>query len=261
MSQHHVRYWLAVPAAGAGRRLGGSTPKQYLALQQRTLLEWSLSPFLADPRCRGATVALAPEDDRGAVVLASLGATLPSSRSGAALRLRSVIGGMERADSVIAALTDLAGVAAPQDWVLVHDAARPCVTGAEIDALLGALDSLPEVGVGGLLAVPVSDTLKRAQDSPAGSQTVPREGLWRALTPQAFRLAPLLAALRAAGSAGRRPTDEAQAMEWVGDRAVLVPGLATNIKVTTPDDLALAAVILAARGSPDPYRAQAAQGA
>ncbi len=261
MSQHRVAYWLAVPAAGAGRRLGGSTPKQYLALQQRTLLEWSLSPFLADPRCRGATVALAADDSLGVSLLASLGATLPAGRRGADLRLRSVVGGLERADSVIAALTDLGEVAAPQDWVLVHDAARPCVSGEEIDALLGALQSLPAAGAGGLLAVPVADTLKRAQDSPAGSQTVPREGLWRALTPQAFRLGPLLASLRAAVSTGRRPTDEAQAMEWAGDRAVLVPGLATNIKVTTPDDLALAGMILAARGSPSACRAPAAQGA
>lgn len=198
------------------------------------MLEWALAPFAADARCRGLALALAPGDSRGADLAGQLGF--------AALRVAA--GGAERGHSVLNALDALAADAAqPGDWVLVHDAARPCVDPAEIDALLAACSA---AGRGGLLALPVADTVKRASGGDV-ERTEPRAELWRALTPQMFRLGELRAALRAALEAGRLPTDEAQAMEWRGARPLLVPGRASNLKVTAAEDFALAAALLAAR--------------
>jgi 2-C-methyl-D-erythritol 4-phosphate cytidylyltransferase len=230
-----MRYWLVVPAAGGGRRFGGDVPKQYSPLAGRSLIEWSLAPFLDDARCRGMVVALAA-DDRWFE-------KLPLSRHP---RLATVAGGTERSDSVRLALqaltvADAAGdTAIAADWVLVHDAARPCVSAAEIDALL---DISPD-DIGAVLAVPVADTLKRADGQGHVSQTEDRAALWRALTPQMFRLGLLRAALAAASEAGRVPTDESQAVEWLGHRPRLVHGSARNIKVTEPGDLALAEFLL-----------------
>jgi 2-C-methyl-D-erythritol 4-phosphate cytidylyltransferase/2-C-methyl-D-erythritol 2,4-cyclodiphosphate synthase len=224
-----MRYWLVMPAAGSGRRFGNQ-PKQYQRLLGRTLLEWSLAPFLADARCAGIVVALAAGDDRFAAL-----------RCAGDPRVRAVTGGAERADSVRAGLAALQ--AADDDLVLVHDAARPCISSAEIDALLaqaGQCDS------GALLATPVADTLKRAGtvDSTAVAETAARDHLWRALTPQAFRARLLRRALDAAAAAGRQPTDEAQAVEWLGLAPRLVAGSTRNIKVTEPGDLQLAAAML-----------------
>ena len=233
------QYWLVVPAAGRGQRFGGELPKQYLPLRQRSMLEWSLQPFLADAACAAAVVAVAADDVHWAGVQARLGA-----------RVRAVHGGAERADSVFAALDALrASGVAEQAWVLVHDAARPCVTAGEILALRNtvARHATGSPLDGGLLALPLADTLKRGEAHEHGvrvSATVPRESLWRALTPQMFRLGALHAALAAARIAGRTPTDEAQAIEWAGGAPRLVAGEATNLKVTTPADFALAAQIL-----------------
>lgn len=233
------QYWLVVPAAGRGQRFGAALPKQYLPLHGRSLLEWALSPFLADGACAGAVVAVAADDAQWSAVAPRLGA-----------RVRAVPGGAERADSVLAALVALraAGVA-ESAWVLVHDAARPCVTHGEIAALRDTVNAHAkgEPLDGGLLALPLADTLKRGEAHEHGvrvQDTVPRESLWRALTPQMFRLGALHAALSAARAAGRTPTDEAQAIEWAGGAPRLVAGEATNLKVTTPADLALAARIL-----------------
>ncbi|MBU6377829.1 MAG: 2-C-methyl-D-erythritol 4-phosphate cytidylyltransferase [Gammaproteobacteria bacterium] len=238
-----------MPAAGRGQRLGADLPKQYLSIAGRTLLEWALRPFVADPACRGLVVALGPGDPYWPAVRARLG--------------RAVIeapGGKERGDSVRQALETLrTRGAADTDWVLVHDAARPCVTAAEIAALRHGVvrESTAPDGLaanaplaGGLLALPLADTLKRSAVAGAGvvsAATVPREGLWRALTPQMFRLGELLDALRAAAAAGRVPTDEAQAMEWRGATPRLISGESTNLKVTTMADLALAEGILRGR--------------
>ena len=145
--------------------------------------------------------------------------------------------------------------ATAQDWVLVHDAARPCLGAEDLERLLGRLGSH---ALGGLLAAPTTDTLKRARPSsgqPAGGdqevmQTADRADLWRALTPQMFRYARLCEALDRALAAGRLPSDEAQALEWLGERPILVPGSATNIKVTAPDDVLIAAALLRARAGP-----------
>ena len=155
-----------------------------------------------------------------------------------------VDGGAQRSDSVLRALDDLAGRAADTDWVLVHDAARPCLSAADLERLLNAgTDSQG----GALLAAPVADTIKRATDDGRSGGTVPREQLWRAQTPQMFRYRELREALRQARAAGREPTDEAQALEWLGVQPQLVAAQDSNIKITTAEDLAVAAAILAAR--------------
>jgi 2-C-methyl-D-erythritol 4-phosphate cytidylyltransferase len=227
-----MRYHLVIPAAGSGRRFAASLPKQYAALGSSTVIERTLAPFEADTDCAGITVAVAADDDRWPVI---------ASRHSA---VRSVTGGEQRAHSVLNALRSLALSA--DDWVFVHDAARPCFTSADLAKLKYALGGH---AVGGLLATPLADTLKREITGGEADvdATVDRQGLWRALTPQVFRFGILRPALEAALAAGRLPTDEAQAVEWAGHKPRLVAGRADNIKVTTPDDLALASAILAAR--------------
>ena len=216
-----------MPAAGIGRRFGAGRPKQYAPLCGRTVIEWSLAPFLMDPRCAGAVVALARDDPYWPAVAPAPVTAAP--------------GGAERSHSVRNALAALAARADPEDWVLVHDAARPCLPREDLDRLLGELASHP---VGGLLATPAADTLKRSDVSGDVQQTVDRAGLWRALTPQMFRYGRLCEALDKAHAAGRIPTDEAQAIEWLGDRPRLVAGAAANLKITSAADLAIAAALL-----------------
>ena len=231
------RYWLVMPAAGRGKRLGGSTPKQFLSVAGRPLIAWSLQPFFDDPRCAGVMLAIAADDPDWLAI-----------RSTLARPVLETAGGAERADSVRLALEALlARGAKSADWVLVHDAARPCVSRAEITALVDAVAARAanEANAGGLLAVPLADTLKRG--STRSEATIAREGLWRALTPQMFRLGELLQALQQAKAESRMPTDEAQAMEWQGSEPLLVGGESTNIKVTTFADLRLVEGILQAR--------------
>lgn len=218
-----------MPAAGSGRRFGSDIPKQYLPLAGRSVIEHALGLFLDDARCRSIVVALDATDAHFAALPV---ATHP--------RLRTVTGGARRCDSVSLAL---AAVAAPPDaWVLVHDAARPCLARADLEALLSALATDP---VGGLLAAPLADTLKRADQQQRVAETPSRAGLWRALTPQMFRLGMLTEALHAAQASGREPTDEAQAVEWFGHVPRLVRGSAGNLKITEPADLAIAGALIA----------------
>ena len=227
-----MRYWVVMPAAGAGQRFGAALPKQYAGLGGRRVIDWSLRLFLADVRCQGVVVAVAAEDPHWQAVAAALGNT----------RLSATTGGAARCDSVLRGLQALP--AQPDDWVLVHDAARPCLSRTEVDALLSAVAGHP---VGGLLALPIADTIKRAGDQGDVEATLPRERLWRALTPQMFRHGALGAALQAARACGNSPTDEAQALELQGHAPRLVEGSAQNIKITTPADLAFAAAVLAGR--------------
>jgi 2-C-methyl-D-erythritol 4-phosphate cytidylyltransferase len=236
-----MRYWLVMPAAGAGSRFGADGPKQYAPLEGRTVIEWALTPFLADPRCAHIVVALARDDTGWVEVAARLYAAGTSA-------VTAVRGGEQRSQSVRFALAALAGRAGLDDWVLVHDAARPCLDAHDLERLLGRLGTHR---LGGLLAIPVADTLKRAQGgegaSPGVAQTVDRSGLWRAQTPQMFRYGRLCAALDQAHSGGRFPSDEAQALEWMGEHPALIAGAATNLKITTGEDLALATTVLRAR--------------
>ncbi len=224
-----MHYWLIVPAAGVGRRFGEQVPKQYVPLHGRTLLEWSLAPFRADTRCAGIVVALAASDPHWPAIAAKM------------QNITVAPGGAERSHSVRNALAALEGKVEPTDWVLVHDAARPCLPTADLNRLIERLESH---SVGGLLAAPASDTLKATGDDMQVVRTVDRSGMWRALTPQMFRYARLCQALDAARAAGRLPTDESQAIEWLGDRPQIVAGSAANLKVTSPEDLLVASALL-----------------
>jgi len=232
-----MRYYLVIPAAGAGRRFSASQPKQYARLGSSTVIEHALASFEADPDCAGIVVAVAADD---------------ISWSGIAARrtrmLETAIGGEQRAHSVRNALRKLVGRARDDDWIMVHDAARPCFTPVDLQTLKKELAAHP---VGGLLAVPLADTLKRALEPGTRAShvdaTIDRNGLWRAATPQVFRFGVLLRALEAALEAQRVPTDEAEAIEWTGQRPQLVAGRADNIKVTTAEDLELASAILGRR--------------
>ncbi len=228
-----MRYHLVIPAAGSGRRFAAATPKQYARLGSSTVIEHALAPFEADVDCASITIAISTDDGLWPAVAARHE------------RISSVAGGEQRAHSVRNALRALASHVRADDWVFVHDAARPCFTREDLNKLKQAL---ADHAVGGLLAVPLADTLKRGAGDPAHVQdTLDREGLWRAATPQVFRFGVLLPALDAALESQRLPTDEAQAVEWAGHNPRLVAGRADNIKVTTPDDLLLASAILAAR--------------
>lgn len=223
------RIWFVVPAAGASRRMGGGFPKQYLRIAGRPLLEHALAPLLACTDLAGGVVALAADD-----------AHWPSLPAALRARVSVAPGGVERCDSVLSGLRALDG-AGQHDWVVVHDAARPCLPAADLDRLIAECRSDP---VGGLLAVPLADTLKRGDDGARVLETVPREGLWRAQTPQMFRRGRLIQALEAARAAGERPTDEAAAIERLGLRPRLVRGSPLNVKVTHAEDLAFAEGVL-----------------
>lgn len=226
-------FWVIVPAAGSARRMGAAVPKQYLPLAGRTVIEWSLAPFLAHQRTAGIVIALAGQDQRW-----------PRLSLAREAKIVTTTGGAERMDSVLAGLEVLHEKAAPDDWVLVHDAARPCLSAADLNRLL---ETLHDDAVGGLLAAPLVDTLKRADERGRVEQTVAREKLWRALTPQMFRRDLLQRALADARARGVAVTDEAQAIEALGLQPKLVAGDADNIKITLPEDLARAERILRSR--------------
>lgn len=229
------RLWGVIPAAGIGSRFNSATPKQYAPLGTKTVLEHSIERVLALPELAGLVVALHPQD--------SIFPTLPIAGSP---RLSTVVGGDERVDSVFAALQALDELADAEDWVLVHDAARPCVPIADIENLL--VQAMAH-DVGGLLAAPIVDTIKQAQaDSEVVEKTLDRQRLWRALTPQLFRYGALYSALRECLDRGLPITDEASAMELCGQQPLLVAASDRNIKITHPSDLGLAAYYLAENG-------------
>jgi 2-C-methyl-D-erythritol 4-phosphate cytidylyltransferase/2-C-methyl-D-erythritol 2,4-cyclodiphosphate synthase len=226
--------WAVVPAAGRGARFNAAEPKQYATLLGSPLIRWTLQSLLDEPRIAGIVVALAAGDARWPAVAAQL--------DGA--RIVTAVGGDSRQESVLRGLAALDGRAAPADWVLVHDAARPCLAPTDLAALIDALT--PDVD-GAVLGAPLVDTIKREGDRGVG-ETVDRRGLWRALTPQAFRVGALREALQAAEDQGLTVTDESQAMERRGAAPRLVAGSPFNIKVTQPGDLDAAARILGSRG-------------
>lgn len=235
MSFNNTRYSVIVPAAGVGKRMAGcEKPKQYLAILNRTVIEWALLPFVNDERCTSIVVALAKDD-----------AYWPALSLSANPKIRIASGGAERADSVRNGLLALQGNMSMRDmaseWILVHDAARPCLQISDIDALLAAV--IADDGLaGGLLATPVADTLKQVDDKHRVMHTVPRNNLWRAQTPQMFRFDVLFRALHSAHAP--KVTDEASAVELLGYQPRVVAGRTDNIKVTVADDLLLAEHIL-----------------
>lgn len=216
------------------------TAKQYLFLDDRAMLEITLSRFVGLPGLQGAVLALAEGDTEAQRLL--------SSFSGYPLHF--VRGGQTRAESVRAALTFLSNhpVSSRDAWVAVHDAARPCVRPSDVRDLLNLVTTASAGCAGGLLAAPVRDTLKRADDAGRVMETVSRERVFHALTPQVFPLDALVSAMDQARQAGEVLTDEASALEFVGRPPLLVEGRADNIKVTHPEDLPLARLILLAQG-------------
>lgn len=222
-----------VPAAGGGTRMRADRPKQYLSLLGRPILSRTLERLGSYPSLRGMLVGIADDD----VYWATLTEPVPRL-------LSTYAGGAERADTVLNGLRLLADFAQPDDWVLIHDAARPCLRHADIDLLLAATTGHSD---GGLLALPVSDTVKRADHNGGVEQTVPRANLWRALTPQVFRVGALTEALTRALKAGVELTDDSSAMEFDGARPRLVHGHSDNIKITLPADLLLAENVLRAQ--------------
>jgi len=225
--------WALLPAAGSGRRFGGEVPKQYLRAAGKPLIKHALEALLSHPCIDGVVVALAVDDVRW-----------PGWTSRHGKPVLTCIGGGERADSVLAALRALPDTVADDDLLLVHDAARPNLRAGDIDNLVDAANACAD---GAILAAPVRDTLKRADGETRIAATEPRDGLWRALTPQAFRRGLLRRALEGAKAAGIAVTDEAMAVERLGLRPLLVEGREDNLKVTTPADLALAEFLLARR--------------
>ncbi len=223
--------WVIIPAAGSGKRMQSDTPKQYLQIHNKTILQYTLERFAALPFVKGYVVAISPHDER----FASLNPNIKKP-------LFSCQGGTERFHSVLNALEFLDGKAEQQDWVMVHDAARPCVQPGDIEQLYR---QCMQKNCGGILATPVKDTLKKQQPGMEMIETtIDRSQLWHALTPQMFPLTELKQAIKHSMKNKIAMTDDASAMEAAGYRVLLVNGSEDNIKITRPADLSLASWII-----------------
>jgi len=222
-----VKFHVLIPAAGTGSRMGSEIPKQYLPLLGQPLLAHSLKVFKENPRIKSVNIVLSAEDQIWQTQAIAREAGITVHRCGGDTRARTVLNGLESMRDV-----------AEEDWVLVHDAARP---GLSQNLLNRLLDELADDPIGGLLAIPLSDTLKRADLSGKVARTEPRENLWQAQTPQMFRYGLLKEALRAVGDS---PTDEAQAVEALGHKPRLVLGDLSNLKITYARDLVLVEALM-----------------
>lgn len=224
------KVWAVVPAAGIGSRMQADRPKQYLLLDNHPVIFHTLQRLVSHPLIEGIVIALSANDPYW-----------PSLNVPSHWPIHTTLGGDERADSVNNALALLKSLTAEDPWVLVHDAARPCIRHSDIDNMLQELGNDP---IGGILGVPLSETVKRVNTDNTIEATVDRTGLWRASTPQMFRLKALTEALTQAKQCNINITDEASAMEFMGLAPKMVAGHADNIKITLPQDLALAALFL-----------------
>ena len=220
-----MKFWAILPAAGIGRRLGSRTPKQYHSIGGTPVLIHSINRLLEIPEIEHLVVVLHPKDQHWAAF------------NFKNKRVSTVTGGDERIDSVISGMQFLSEEANASDWVLVHDAVRPCVKQSDIKNLM---NQLGESKVGGLLGVPIDNTVKQLGDNNEIEQTVDRGQLWSAFTPQMFRFDLLKQALSNAVSANLDLTDEASAIEAMGLKPIIVPGDRSNIKITYDSDLELA---------------------
>jgi 2-C-methyl-D-erythritol 4-phosphate cytidylyltransferase len=222
---HSINFWAVVPAAGVGKRMNADRPKQYLELAGKTVIEHTLLRLLSAQVFTAVAVAISEEDPYW-----------PDLDVSAHKKIITAAGGKERADSVLSALKAIRTVASDDDWVLVHDAARPCITTIDIHHLI---DSLKTDEIGGILALSSHDTLKSVQGDNVIVGTLDRSHIWRALTPQMFRYGLLKNALEAA-EGNTAITDESSALELQGMQPKIVEGRPDNIKITRPEDLALA---------------------
>ncbi len=219
-----VKFWAVVPAAGVGKRMQADRPKQYLPLANKTVLEQTLMRLLDADVFSAVAVAVSKEDPYW-----------PELELSSHDKVITAAGGKERADSVLSALKSLRDRASDSDWVLVHDAARPCLTSSDIHLLI---ETLKDDDVGGILALSSHDTLKNVEGLNI-TETIDRSVIWRALTPQMFRYGMLKQALEQA-EGNPAVTDEASALEMQGLQPKIVEGRPDNIKITRPEDLALA---------------------
>ena len=230
MSENSHKIWAVVPAAGVGSRIGGNVPKQYLDINGKKIIEHILERLATHHRIAGIVVAISRRDHYWADI--DVPGDMPVIR---------VDGGIERQHSVLNALLRLKEFARSDDWVLVHDAARPCIRHDDIDKLITAVVAH---AVGGILGVTAADTMKRVDEHRQIIATVNRSGLWHAQTPQMFRLEQLIEAIRHAIDINAPVTDEASAMELRGLSPLIVEGHRDNIKITEPNDLIQAAMFL-----------------
>ena len=222
--------WVVIPAAGVGKRMLVDHPKQYIVLEGKTVLEHTIACFSQNSKVKGIVVVISKGDEYW-----------PNLNVQCDVPLYVAEGGKERCHSVLNGLSFLAEQAQACDWVMVHDAARPFLHEDDINRLI---EKLWEHSVGGLLGLPVADTLKFCGNDLSVKHTVNRLGLWRALTPQMFRYQKLLNSLRVAVEYPDKITDEASAMEMAGYEPLMVEGRWDNIKITHPQDLSQANLIL-----------------
>ncbi len=226
-----LKYWCVVPAAGMGRRMGADIPKQYLSIEGKTIIEHCVERLASHCLIEKIVVVLGPDD--------LIWPQLPLADHPKIMATR---GGEERVHSVLNGIEMLADKADENDWLLVHDAVRPCVRLSDVTLLIENLEGDEEVG--GLLACPVQDTLKQVEGCLQVGKTIDRSELWRAFTPQMFRYGKLKQALQSVLEQGRSITDESFAMELAGYQPRLIRGATDNIKITTKDDFSLARLIL-----------------
>ena len=222
--------WTIIPAAGIGRRMESSIPKQHLNITGSTILELTIQRLMQCPEITRIILVLSPDDQHSHQLLQRYGDLLTV-----------VAGGLERSDSVLNGLSAIRSRAQDDDWVVVHDAARPCVRPGDINKLFREIKNH---AVGGLLGSPVADTLKRATSDDCVESTVSRNKLWRAYTPQVFRFGLLYKSMQESKRMGRPITDESSAVELAGYSPLLIEGYSDNIKVTRPQDLQLARLFL-----------------
>ena len=229
--QSTPRIWVIVPAAGSGQRMAESIPKQYLQIQGKTILETTLDLFLKNEQIDKVVVTLAADD-----------LLWPTLACASNTKIISTLGGSSRALSVYHGLVAMKTLVSEADWVVVHDAARPCLS---TSALNDFIQKLSGHAVGGILAMPAKDTLKLSKsDTPEILQTLSRDNVWHAQTPQMFRYGLLLNAMQQALKSEHEITDEASAMELAGYSPQLIESNSRNLKVTTPEDLAMATFLL-----------------
>ncbi len=221
---HQIKFWAVVPAAGVGKRMKADRPKQYLELVGKTVIEHTLSRLLQANVFSAVVVSISSEDPYW-----------PELEVSKHPQVFTAPGGKERADSVLSGLKSIHNKANDEDWVLVHDAARPCLTSEDIHKLI---ETLKDDEVGGILALSSHDTLKNV-DGNRILDTLDRRHIWRALTPQMFRYGMLKSALEET-QGNPAVTDEASALEILGFTPKIVEGRSDNIKITRPEDLALA---------------------
>lgn len=222
--------WAIIPAAGIGQRMASSTPKQYLQIQGKTILEYASQTLLQSAAIKHVVFALHADDDCFSQIEFSTNAN----------KVRRLVGGETRAQSVLRALESIKDEAQQDDFVLVHDAARPCLSESDLEKLI---EVCMRHEVGGILAVPVTDTIKQVHAKQI-SETLDRNLIWRAFTPQMFKIRILYEAIKQALENNVSITDEASAVEYLGYRPCVVEGSVRNIKVTNPEDLNIAEMYL-----------------